>query len=164
LAYPKLIIGNGFSKSHAITGFRVGYLLCNDQALKNRMLTMQQNLATCVPASSQYALVDAHLADTEIAENAAYYKLNRNLVIDIFPEWEPYKPQGGFYYFIDLQLYGITDAQQFCEKLLYDTGIAVVPGAAYGKGFDSYSRLSFSFDNKLLEEALMKLKNYLTCK
>lgn len=161
IRYPKLIIGNGYSKSHAVTGFRIGYLLCKEEIFKQRILIMQQNLATCVPAISQYLLINAQEADEEVNKYAAYYKENREVVISVFPEWEQYKPQGGFYYFIDLKIYGISDAQKFCEEILQQYGIALVPGAAYGKEFDSYVRLSFSIDRLQLKSALNILRQLL---
>ncbi len=122
---------------------------------------MQQNLATCVPAFSQYALLNAHEANEEIGKNAAYYNTNKELILEIFPEWKAFEPQGGFYFFIDLSIYGIQDGKTFCENLLLQTGVALVPGSAYGKGFDSYVRLSFSIDKDLLKEGLLAMKNYL---
>jgi aspartate/methionine/tyrosine aminotransferase len=161
LSYPRLIVGNGYSKSHAVTGFRAGYLLCKDSNVIKRIITMQQNLATCVPAISQYALLNADDANEEINHNAAYYNANKELILEIFPEWKPFEPQGGFYFFIDLSIYGIQDGKTFCEKLLSQKGVALVPGAAYGKGFDSYVRLSFSIDKVVLKEGLLAMKNYL---
>jgi aspartate/methionine/tyrosine aminotransferase len=159
--YEKLIIGNGFSKSHAMTGFRAGYMICKAVALVNSMIVMQQNLATCVAGISQYLLIDEVNADDEIKQNAAYYQKNRDLVLEIFPEWEPYKPQGGFYYFIDLGIYGISDGQLFCADLLQKTGVALVPGSAYGKGFNSYVRLSFSIDTETLIEGLRIMRIFI---
>jgi aspartate aminotransferase/aminotransferase len=161
LDYAKLIIGNGFSKSHAMTGFRAGYVLCKNKTLRQRMIVMQQNLATCVPAISQYALTGANDALDEIKNNAAYYRNNRDLVLSFFPLWHPFTPQGGFYYFIDLGIYGIDDSQTFCKKLLAETGVALVPGGAYGKGFERYVRLSFSIDKEQLAEGLQLMKNFI---
>lgn len=160
-SYPRLIIGNGYSKSHAVTGFRAGYLLCKDNNVIKRIITMQQNLATCVPAISQYALLGAGDANKEISQNAAYYNANKELILEIFPDWKPFEPQGGFYYFINMAQYGILDGKKFCENLLTQTGVALVPGAAYGNGFDSYVRLSFCIDKVMLKEGLWALKNYL---
>jgi aspartate/methionine/tyrosine aminotransferase len=160
-SYPRLIIGNGYSKSHAVTGFRAGYLLCKDANVIERIITMQQNLATCVPAISQYALLGAADANEEISQNSAYYHSNKEVILEIFPEWKAFEPQGGFYFFIDLSIYGIQDGKTFCENLLSQTGVALVAGAAYGNGFDSYARLSFSIDKDVLKEGLLAMKNYL---
>lgn len=162
--YDKLIIANGFSKSHAMTGFRVGYLMLKDKSVMARMLIMQQNIATCVSAIGQYLLTDAGKANDEINEYVSYYEKNRELVAEVFPGWSNFKPSGGFYYFVDLAPQGITDSKIFCEKLLQQTGVALVHGGAYGKGFDSYVRLSFSIDRDELKEALDKFTDYLSNK
>ena len=156
--YPKMLIGNGFSKSHAMTGYRVGYLLIKDQDLRTNVLKIQQNLATC-PSSHAQHLLSLNPDPKEISSFAEYYQLNRETVLRIFPEWSKYNPKGGFYFFVDLSIYGISDASEFCLKALEKDGIAMVPGAAYGTGFDSYVRISFSLDRTELEEALNKLKN-----
>lgn len=158
LSYPKVIIGNGFSKSHAMTGYRVGYLLIKDQNVLSNVLKIQQNLATCTSSHAQH-LLSLNPDPKEIRSFAEYYQLNRETVLGIFPEWSKYKPKGGFYFFVDLSIYGISDASEFCLKALEKDGIAMVPGAAYGTGFDSYVRISFSLDRTELEEALNKLKN-----
>ena len=160
-SYNKLIIGNGFSKSHAITGFRVGYLISKDKSIINKINILQQNLATCVPSIAQYALLDLEDADSEVNENVKYYHQNCKVVLNYFPEWKEFYPQGGFYFFIDLGIYDIKDGQTFCQNLLRDTGIALVPGQAYGKNYERYVRLSFSLDREVLIEALKILKNYL---
>lgn len=159
--YERLIIGNGFSKSHAMTGFRAAYLLCKDKDVLNRMIVMQQNLATCVSAISQYILTDSNESDEEISRNAEYYKRNRDLILTVFPEWEKYKPKGGFYYFVDLSMYGITDGKSFCAKLIKDRGVALVPGGAYGKGFEQYVRISFSIDTDVLMEGIRAMKTFI---
>jgi len=159
--YPKIIIGSGFSKSHAMTGFRIGYLLCKDEQVMQKMIIMQQNLATCVTAISQYLLIDFSNADNEVENYVHYYKKNRDLILSIFPEWERYKPHGGFYYFVDLKPYGIINAELFCEEVLKQDGIALVPGTAYGKYCDSFIRISFSIDTTELTTALDLLRQQL---
>ena len=156
--YSRTIICNGFSKSFAMTGFRIGYILCKNSELIRKIDLIQQTLSTCVNTFSQYLLLDFENAKTEIDQYVNYYKENRDIVLDIFPEWDIFTPQGGFYFFVNLELYGITDATLFCNKILQSEGVALVTGAAYGTGFDSYVRVSFSVDRDLLIEALNILK------
>lgn len=155
--YPKLIIGNGFSKSHAMTGHRLGYLLTMNRQVVSDVVNIQQNLATCASTFAQY-LVATEVNPKEISEFRAYYAQNMEEVLRIFPEWEDYKPQGGFYYFPDLRIYGIDDAKAFCYYVM-EAGIALVPGSAYGSGYDSYVRISYSLDRETLIKGLKKLKN-----
>ena len=156
-SYSKLVIGNGFSKSHAMTGFRLGYLLIKDQVLLNDTIKIQQNLATCPSTFSQYLLA-GDVNPKEIEEFHEYYKENRNTVLQIFPEWDNFIPKGGFYYFVDLSIYGISNGDKFCIDVLNNYGIAMVMGSAYGTGFDSFVRISYSIDRDQLIEALNKLK------
>ncbi len=159
--YEKLIIGNGFSKSHAMTGFRIGYLICKNQEIFNRMLIIHQNLATCVPSISQHILLNLEDSTNEIHLNSLYYKKNRDMVLEIFPEWEEFKPCGGFYYFVNLMIYGIDTGDLFCQQLLTNTGVVLIPGSSYGKSFQSYVRVSFSVNTELLIEALTELKKFI---
>ncbi|WP_375585595.1 pyridoxal phosphate-dependent aminotransferase [Cyclobacterium xiamenense] len=161
LGYHKTIVGNGFSKSHAMTGYRIGYLLVKNANVMSNILKIQQNLATCASSFAQHLLSKNH-SPIEIENFVSYYRENRETVLNIFPEWKVFAPQGGFYFFVDLSVYGITDASEFCMDLLQNHGIAIVPGAAYGYGFDNYIRISFSLDRNGLEEALENLKNVLT--
>jgi aspartate/methionine/tyrosine aminotransferase len=160
--YNNLIIGNGFSKSHAMTGFRIGYLICNNSLILQRMLVIQQNLATCVPSISQYLLLNIEDSNDEIVANSKYYFENRNQVLKIFPEWEIFKPSGGFYYFVNLAIYNIFDGDLFCQKVLRECGIVLIPGSSYGSGYESYFRLSFSIDKDILLEALQLLKKFIS--
>ncbi|HAQ70105.1 MAG TPA: pyridoxal phosphate-dependent aminotransferase [Flavobacteriales bacterium] len=158
LDYTKILIGNGFSKSHAMTGYRVGYLMIKDQNVRTNILLIQQNLATCASSHAQHLLTLCPDPE-EISYFSEYYEGNREAVLKIFPEWSKFTPKGGFYFFVDLTIYGITDASEFCAKALMNDGIAMVPGSAYGTGFDNYVRVSFSLDRSELKEALNKLKN-----
>jgi len=157
LVYQKTILGNGFSKSHAITGYRLGYLLIKEKSLVKDILKLQQNLATCASSHAQYLLIKNY-NPAEIEDFVNYYRNNRRIVLDIFPEWKPYSPEGGFYFFVDLNIYGIQNAHKFCVDTLENHGIAMVPGSAYGTGFDSFVRISYSLELNELIEALNKLK------
>lgn len=155
--YPKTIIGNGFSKSHAMTGFRLGYLLTNDKGIMNNLEKIQQNMATCANSFGQYLLAE-NINPPEIADFVVYYKNNRNEVLNIFPEWQIYQPDGGFYYFVNLMEYQISNAEKFCNYALNEGGVAIVPGSAYGSGYESYIRVSFSLDTNSLILGLNKLR------
>lgn len=155
--YPKLIIGNGFSKSHAMTGFRLGYLLSKNQDLINLMIKIQQNLATC-PSTFSQCLIAPNINPPEINEYSKYYYNNRNEVLNVFPEWKEFQPDAGFYYFVNLKIYDVVDAEKFCLFAINEHGIAIVPGAAYGAGFNSFIRISFSLDRTTLIKGLKKLK------
>lgn len=158
---PKAIIANGLSKSHGMTGLRIGFLLTKDSALMTRMVVVQQNLSTCANSIGQFAgigFVDA-LGEVESYKN--YYKANRDLVVDIIPALKAFLPEGGFYFFFDLKVFGRSNADEFCKDILNNARIGLVPGSAYGSSFNDWVRLSFSVDRDLLKEAVKKLDNYL---
>jgi len=156
-SYPKLIVGNGFSKSHAMTGYRIGYLLVRDEQVMANIIKIQQNLATCPSSFAQHLLAENTFTN-EIDAFKDYYAINREVVLDIFPKWKPFRPDGGFYYFVDLSQYGIEDGEAFCKHALRNSGAALVPGTAYGQGFEKYVRLSFSLERQTLRKGLLKLK------
>jgi aspartate/methionine/tyrosine aminotransferase len=159
--YSRLIRCNGMSKSHAMTGFRIGYMLVKDKSLRNLMSIFNQNTITCTPAISQYLSLGYRESFPEISKFRDYYFENRSLVLEFFPEWSSYLPDGGFYFFVNLADYGIFDGDAFCRDCLKDAHVALVPGSAYGTGFDSWIRLSFSLDRTELRKALLALQNYL---
>jgi aspartate/methionine/tyrosine aminotransferase len=159
--YDRLIRCNGMSKSHAMTGFRIGYMLVKDEGIRKSISALNQNTITCAPAISQYLSLGYVEAMPEVAKFSEYYLENRSLVLEIFPEWEPFAPHGGFYFFVNLAIYGIEDAGTFCTACLKKAHVALVPGSAYGTGFDSWIRLSFSLDREQLRKALLALRQFI---
>lgn len=157
--YNKLIITGGFSKSHAVTGFRLGYIICNNPEINHKIDLLNQNIATCAPSISQYALLNLHKHKDSVYEFSKYYKENRDLVSNIIPEFEPYKPDGGFYYFIDVSEFGFIDGDKFCHEILNTNNVALVPGSAYGN-FPHHIRMSFSIDKETLMNGLKSLKSF----
>jgi aspartate/methionine/tyrosine aminotransferase len=152
--YERVIVGNGLSKSHAMTGFRIGYVMTTDKMVMNRISAIHQNMATCAATISQYFSLGFSRLSNEIKEYKEYYRSNRELVRTMLSASVAFVPSGGFYYFIDLSRYGIHNATHFCQELLEQKSVACIPGGAYGTGFDSYIRLSFSIDRNELLQAL----------
>jgi aspartate/methionine/tyrosine aminotransferase len=159
--YDRLIRCNGMSKSHAMTGFRIGYMLVKDESIRKSVSAINQNTITCTPAISQFVSLGFAEALPEVEQFSAYYRENRALVLEIFPEWAPYAPDGGFYFFVNLAGYNIQNAEVFCTDCLKTAHVALVPGNAYGSGFDSWIRLSFSLDREQLRKALMALHKFI---
>jgi aspartate/methionine/tyrosine aminotransferase len=159
--YPLLVRCNGLSKSHAMTGFRIGFILTRNNELLQNLSAINQNTATCAPAISQYLALEFINALPEVMTFRDYYADNRNKILEFFPEWQPFLPQGGFYFFVNLSLYGIENADTFSSELLERAHVAVVPGSAYGRGFDSWVRISFSLEQKQLLLALQSLKSFI---
>jgi aspartate/methionine/tyrosine aminotransferase len=144
-----------------MTGFRIGYMLVKDEGIRKSISALNQNTITCAPAISQYLSLGYVEAMPEVAKFSEYYLENRSLVLEVFPEWEAFAPDGGFYFFVNLAIYGIEDAGTFCTACLKKAHVALVPGSAYGTGFDSWMRLSFSLDRDQLRKALNALRQFI---
>ncbi|MBM9501959.1 pyridoxal phosphate-dependent aminotransferase [Leptospira sp. 201903071] len=157
----KIFILNGFSKSYAVTGYRVGYIVSADTDKLRLAELSQQNLATCTSTLSQYALLNFDQCADSILDYFQYYLENRNLVAKELYLNEEARPNGGFYYFLNLGLWGVEDSEKFCSDILYSHGLVLIPGSSYGSGFDSFVRLSFCIDRNVLVDGLFRLKNAL---
>lgn len=156
------IILNGFSKSHAATGLRIGYGIFKDDQDLDLINRIQQNTFTCSNTISQYALsfFQENMEYVESYKN--YYQNNRDHISEIIPELTKHKPASGFYYFFPLNDIGINlSAQEFCKDILNQKGLALIPGESYGSGFENYVRLSFCIDNHELQKGICKFREYI---
>lgn len=162
-AKAKTILLNGFSKGYAMTGFRVGFA-CGDEEIISAMTKIHSYSMLCGPIISQIAAIEALLARKEIAQMQKEYKRRRDF---IFKELNrlglsTVKPQGAFYCFSSLKKYKISSLD-FAKKLLLQEKVAVVPGTAFGKEFDSYIRISYANSLDSLKEAIIRIEKFL-CK
>ena len=158
----RLVICNGYSKSHAMTGWRLGYAIgAHDIIAKMNKLQQHINTNTCtfiqVGACSIYQNEPTHISPyvQELEKRIAFFddRLNKLDYITAV------KPQAGFFYFVDISQTG-TDSNTFCADLLKKTGIASTPGIAFGPEWDSYVRFSIAVPMKTLERAAELLKGY----
>lgn len=162
----KLVLIGGFSKMFSMTGMRIGYVCAPEWILKNIIKVHQYNVS-CAPSIGQYgALEGLKKSMYHIDYIKANLKLRRDYVYDrlISMGLEVVRPEGAFYIFPSIKKLGF-NSEEFCEKLLKDTKVAVVPGTAFGEGGEGYIRISYCYsmeDLKLaldfMEEWLNKLK------
>ncbi|WP_346887570.1 aminotransferase class I/II-fold pyridoxal phosphate-dependent enzyme [Clostridium sp. UBA1056] len=162
----KLVLIGGFSKMFSMTGMRTGYVCAPEWILKNIIKVHQYNVS-CAPSIGQYgALEGLKKSMYHIDYIKANLKLRRDYVYDrlISMGLEVVRPEGAFYIFPSIKKLGFS-SEEFCEKLLKDTKVAVVPGTAFGEGGEGYVRISYCYsmeDLKLaldfMEEWLNKLK------
>lgn len=158
----RLVICNGYSKSHAMTGWRLGYAI-GPKSLITRMNKLQQhiNTNTCtfiqVGACSIYKNEEVHLKPyvAELQKRMDYFDTELNKLDYISGT----KPKAGFFYFADISKTG-ADSNSFCADLLKSTGIATTPGVAFGPEWDSYVRFSLAVPMETLERAIGLLKDY----
>lgn len=159
--YDKIVIINGFSKSFAMTGWRIGYILTRNETLYRLISIINQNIATCVSTASQFAALKA-LETSKNEEYSKYYYENYKLILDNFPEQNEILC-GGIYTFIDLEHYNIRlDGVKFSEELLNKKNVAVVPGEAYGQNFRNYIRVAFAVSKEKLTLGVNRIKEYIS--
>ena len=158
----RTIVVNGFSKTYAMTGWRLGYAAGPAPVLK-QMTKIHQFAIMCAPTTSQYAAVEAlRHCDDEIEAMVVQYDMRRRLLVDSLNQMglSCFSPEGAFYVFPSIQSTGLTSAQ-FCEQLLYDQKVAVVPGDAFGEPGEGFVRISYSYSVDHLLEALRRIQAFL---
>ncbi|WHI60977.1 aminotransferase class I/II-fold pyridoxal phosphate-dependent enzyme [Mammaliicoccus lentus] len=154
------ILLGGLSKSHSMTGLRIGFLLGPEYVMKQLTFVHAYN-CICANVPSQYAAIEAltHSIDSPKEMNKAYierrdYVYNRLIEIGfVLSE----KPEGAFYIFPQISHFGIDD-YDFCIKALEEYHVAVVPGSAFTHIGTGYIRISYAYDLKSLEEGLNRLE------
>ncbi|MGV2876280.1 aminotransferase class I/II-fold pyridoxal phosphate-dependent enzyme [Macrococcus capreoli] len=157
----KLFVINGLSKSHAITGARVGYVVSNAELITHVTSVHLYN-AICVATPSQYGAIEAFKdSDTVKIMNKAYIE-RRDYLFDKLTELglPVEKPQGAFYIFPDISAYN-SSSYQFATDLLERERLAVVPGSAFSKFGEGHIRLSFASSMEELKEAMVRLERFL---
>ena len=157
--FKNLIISNGFSKSQALTGWRIGYMVADPEIIV-AATKLQSHLLGNTSNLSQYAALSG-LAQGDKPPMLEELKHNRELVISHLqkiPQIKFTPPGGAFYAFIDIRKI-TTDSMGWCEKLLSEKGVALVPGEAFSA--PGYVRLSFTTDSEILEEGLQKIKEFI---
>lgn len=158
----RLIICNGYSKSHAMTGWRLGYAIgAREIIAKMNKLQQHINTNTCtfvqVGACSIYKNEAAHLKPyvAELEKRIDYFDTE----LSKLPYFKTVRPKAGFFYFVDISAAGV-DSNTFCADLLKKTGIASTPGIAFGPEWDAYVRFSIAVPMSTLERAVGLLKDY----
>jgi aspartate/methionine/tyrosine aminotransferase len=157
------LIINGFSKSYAMTGWRLGYAVGNSQTISN-MIRIQQNTTSCAAGFSQIAAVEALRGDqTSIEKMRLAYQKRRDVITQLFCDMDGVSctsPKGAFYVFPDFSEYNLS-SMTLAELLLKKVGVVGTPGVAFGDAYDSYLRFSYSASMSDIQEGLTKLSEYL---
>lgn len=167
--YERTVVLNGFSKAFAMTGWRLGYAAGPEEVIKY-MNRIHQYIIMCAPTMSQYAGVEA-LANQQSFDEIEYmrecYDERRQLMVTRFRAMglDCFEPLGAFYVFPSIQSTGLSSSD-FCERLLYERKVAVVPGTAFGECGEGFIRCSYAYaidDIKaaldIIEDFVISLKN-----
>lgn len=158
----RTIVINGFSKSFAMTGWRLGFMAGPKEIIKHS-LKLHQYAIMSSPTTSQYAAITALKECTgDIVKMRDEYNMRRRFVVDAFNKLglDCFTPQGAFYVFPCIKSTGLS-SDEFCEKLVYEKKVAVVPGTAFGKCGEGYIRVSYAYSIKHLKEAIKRIGEFL---
>lgn len=152
---------NGFSKSYAMTGWRLGYI-CGSREITEQMTKIHQYAIMCAPTNSQYAAVQAlKNGDRDVAVMREAYNQRRRYLMYAFKEMglPCFEPFGAFYVFPSVKKFGMT-SEEFATRLLEEEHVAVVPGTAFGDCGEGFLRISYAYSLEALKEALGRLGHF----
>ena len=158
----RTIVVNGFSKSYAMTGWRLGYA-CGPEPIIKIMTKIHQSAIMSAPTTSQYAAITAlRDCDGEIDRMRDEYNMRRRLVVRSFNDMglTCFEPRGAFYAFPCIRSTGMS-SQEFCTKLLEQKHVAIIPGDAFGASGEGYCRVSYAYSVEHLTEALKRIREFL---
>ncbi len=158
----RTILINGFSKAFAMTGWRLGYLAAPAPIVK-QILKIHQYVIMCSPTISQYAAIEAlQHCDREVKNMVAEYNIRRRLLVESFNKMglTCFNPEGAFYVFPCIKSTGL-NSEEFCEQLLENQKVAVVPGNAFGQSGEGFIRVSYAYSLKHLMEALKRIQAFI---
>lgn len=158
----RTITVNGFSKAFAMTGWRLGYA-CGPAPIISQMVKMHQYAIMCAPSTAQYAgMVAVRDCDDVVEEMRDEYDSRRRLLVRELNRMglHCFEPKGAFYTFPSIKSTGLT-SDEFCERLLYEKKIAVIPGSAFGAGGEGHIRVSYSYSLSHLKRALAGIESFL---
>lgn len=158
----RTIVINGFSKSYAMTGWRLGYA-CGPRVIMEQILKIHQYAIMCAPTTSQYAAVSAlKKGDADVERMRTAYNQRRNYLMRRFDKMglQCFEPFGAFYVFPSIKEFGLT-SEEFATRLLQQEKVAVVPGTAFGTSGEGYVRISYAYSIEDLKEALERVEYFI---
>ena len=158
----RTIVINGFSKSYAMTGWRLGYALGPKEIIA-MMVKLHQFCIMSAPTTAQYAAIEAlRNGDVDIENMRSEYDMRRRFVVGSLNEMglSCFNPEGAFYCFPCIKSTGLT-SEEFCTRLLHSKRVALVPGSAFGESGEGHVRLSYSYSIKHLIRAMELIHEFL---
>ena len=159
----RTILINGFSKSYAMTGWRLGYA-CGPATIIKQMTKIHQFAIMCAPTTSQYAAVEAlRNGDEDVAKMREEYNGRRRYLMHRFKEMglDCFEPFGAFYVFPCIKEFGMT-SDEFATRLLEAQKVAVVPGTAFGTSGEGFIRISYAYSLDVLKKAMDRIEAFIT--
>ncbi|MBQ7782516.1 MAG: aminotransferase class I/II-fold pyridoxal phosphate-dependent enzyme [Oscillospiraceae bacterium] len=157
----RTILVNGFSKAFSMTGWRLGYV-AGPAPLVTQMLKIHQYAIMCSPTISQYAAIEAlENCDEDVIKMRDEYDMRRRWLVKALNDigLSCFEPKGAFYVFPCIKSTGLS-SEVFCERLLYEYNVAVVPGNAFGECGEGYIRISYAYSLKHLMTAVERMTEF----
>lgn len=159
----RTIVINGFSKTYSMTGWRLGYALAPAEIIE-QMTKLHQFAIMSAPTNSQHAAIEAlKNGDSDIEKMREEYDLRRRYTVSRFNEMglSCFEPEGAFYAFPSIKLTGLS-SDDFCEKLIMDKRVAVIPGNAFGECGEGHIRVSYCYSIDNIRKAADRIEEFLS--
>lgn len=153
---------SGFSKAFSMTGWRLGYVAA-PAPLAEQMLKIHQYAIMCAPTVSQFAAVEALSGcEEDVKKMRSEYDMRRRWIVKALNDigLDCFEPMGAFYVFPSIKSTGLS-SEEFCERLLYEHNVAVVPGNAFGECGEGFIRISYAYSLKHLMTAVERMKEFI---
>ncbi len=160
--WERTVVVNGFSKSHSMTGWRMGYAVGPGEII-DVMTKLHQYAVMSAPTTSQFAAIAAMRdADEDIQKMKEEYDMRRRYVVNALNNigLTCFEPEGAFYAFPSIKCTGLS-SEEFCEKLIYSKKVAVVPGTAFGDSGEGFVRIGYCYSLEHLKTAIGKMSELL---
>jgi aminotransferase len=160
--FERTILLSGMSKSFAMTGWRIGYVTA-PTPLMDAMRKLHQYLIMSAPTTGQHAALEAlSHGEDDVQEMRMQYDSRRRLIVNGFNQLglKCFEPRGAFYAFPSIAVTGMTD-EEFCDRLLYEEQVAVIPGSAFGRSGTGFVRASYTNTEENIELALERIARFM---
>ena len=158
----RTIVVDGFSKSYAMTGWRLGWAMGPRELMKS-VCKIHQFGIMCAPTTAQFAGIEAiRTGDDDIAHMRSQYDIRRRFLVSELRNMglDCFEPHGAFYVFPSIKSTGLT-SDEFCNRLLQEQLVAVIPGTAFGESGEGHVRISYSYSMAHLQEACRRIRAFL---
>ncbi len=159
--YERTVVISGFSKTYAMTGWRLGFA-CGHPDIIGQMTKVHQYAIMSAPTVAQYAAIEAlRRGDDDIEVMRNEYDDRRKIIVSGFNSMglDCFEPEGAFYAFPSIKSTGLS-SNDFCEKLLYDMKVAVIPGTAFGACGEGHVRCSYAYSLESINAALERIETF----
>ena len=158
----RTLLISGFSKAFAMTGWRLGYV-CGPRDVMTQIIKLHQYALMCAPTTAQHAAVEAMTSgDADVEAMRGEYDVRRRFIVDRLNSMGMtcFEPEGAFYVFPSVSVSGL-NSEEFCQRLLTEYKVAVVPGNAFGDCGEGFVRISYCYSLKHITEAMKRMEKFI---